>query len=73
MRFANLTQQANIKVLTLSGRLVDEMEETDGDGGYTWDMQDQGGKRIKPGVYIYFVETEEEGVEPFMGKFSVVE
>ena len=73
MRFANLTQQADIKVMTLSGRLVIELEETDGDGGLTWDMLDQGKRRIKPGVYIYYVETEEEGIEPFMGKFSVVE
>ncbi len=73
MRFANLTQQATIKVMTLSGRFVNEMEETDGDGGYTWDMMDQGNHRIKPGVYIYYVETEEEGIEPFIGKFSVVE
>ena len=29
--------------------------------------------RIKPGIYIYRVSTENDGVEDFVGKFSVVE
>lgn len=73
MRFANLTQTATIRIYTVSGRLVSEIEETDGDGGTTWDMRDQGNRRIVPGIYIYHVWTEEESIKQFVGKFSVVE
>ena len=73
VRFANLTQQATIEVFTVSGRFVNRMEETDGDGGYEWDLLDQGNNRIKPGIYIYRVYTETDGVEDFVGKLSVVE
>ncbi|MEL6652318.1 MAG: T9SS type A sorting domain-containing protein, partial [Bacteroidota bacterium] len=73
MRFANLTKTATIRIYTVSGRLVNEIEETDGDGGTTWDMRDQGNRRIVPGIYIYHVWTEDESIEQFVGKFSVVE
>ncbi|RMG31684.1 MAG: T9SS C-terminal target domain-containing protein, partial [Bacteroidetes bacterium] len=72
MRFANLTRQAKIKIYTLSGRLVNELEETDGDGGVQWDMRDKSGRRIAPGIYLYHVTTEQEGVEEVLRKFSVV-
>jgi hypothetical protein len=71
LRFANLTQLAQVRVFSASGRLVAELQETDGDGGLQWNMQDQGGKRIPPGVYLYYV-TNADGQE-FMGKFSVIE
>ncbi|MEL6131862.1 MAG: T9SS type A sorting domain-containing protein, partial [Bacteroidota bacterium] len=73
VRFANLTQTADIRVLTVSGRFVVDLEETDGDGGLQWDLRDQGGQRIKPGVYIYHVSTKQEGITPFIGTFTVVE
>lgn len=73
VRFANLTRQAVIEVMTVSGRRVKRLEEKDGDGGLEWDLRDEGGRRISPGVYIYHVYTEEEGVEAFVGKFSLVE
>ncbi|MEZ4827692.1 MAG: S8 family serine peptidase [Bacteroidia bacterium] len=73
VRFANLTRQATIEVFTISGRLVNRLEETDGDGGFEWDLRDVERVRIKPGVYIYHIYTEQEGVKAFMGKFSVVE
>lgn len=73
VRFANLTQQALIKIYTVSGRYVNALEETDGDGGYEWDLRDVGNNRIKPGIYLFHVSTNKEGVEDFVGKFSVVE
>ncbi|MDX2250183.1 MAG: S8 family serine peptidase [Bacteroidia bacterium] len=73
VRFANLTKQATIEVFTVSGRFVNRLEETDGDGGYEWDLRDKTKMRIKPGVYIYHIYTDLEGVEDFIGKFSVVE
>ena len=72
LRFANLTQQCRIMIMNASGRLIRELKESDGDGGLTWDMTDQGGNRIKPGVYIFKVWSNDTDAE-FIGKFSVVE
>lgn len=71
LRFANLTQIATIEVYTLSGRYITTLNETDGDGGYTWDMRDMTGTRIKPGVYLFRATAED--VKEKIGKFSVVE
>ncbi len=73
VRFANLTQQAHIEVFSVSGRLVQRLEERDGDGGLQWDLRDEGGFRIKPGIYLYRVFTEQGEVKEFVGKFSLVE
>ncbi|MDP5168721.1 MAG: S8 family serine peptidase [Bacteroidia bacterium] len=73
LRFANLTREAFIEVYTVSGRRVQRLEEKDGDGGLEWDMRDEGGYRIKPGIYLYRVYTDSGDVEEFVGKFSVVE
>lgn len=70
LRFANLTRDAEITVLKSSGRFVISLTESDGDGGLTWDMTDEGGNRIKPGVYVYRVTS---GDMEFIGKFAVVE
>ncbi|MEM7513819.1 MAG: T9SS type A sorting domain-containing protein, partial [Bacteroidota bacterium] len=73
VRFANLTQQAIIKVYTVSGKYVIALEETDGDGGLQWNLRDVGNNRISPGIYLYHVSTNQEGIEEFVGKFTVVE
>ncbi len=73
LRFANLTQQATIRIFSASGRLVQIVEEDNGDGGINWNLKDREQQRIKPGVYLFHVTTQEEGVEEFLGKFSVVE
>lgn len=73
VRFAHLTKQATIEVFTLSGRFVKRMEENDGDGGLEWDLRDNTGKKVKPGVYLYKVSSKQEGVESILKKFTVVE
>jgi subtilisin family serine protease len=71
IRFANLTRQATVTVIGVSGEKVVVLEETDGDGGLDWNLVDVWGKRIRPGVYLYQVES--EGIASFVGKFSILE
>ncbi|MEO0897633.1 MAG: S8 family serine peptidase [Bacteroidota bacterium] len=73
IRFAQLTQQATIEVYSLSGRFIIKLDENDGDGGLEWNLQDETGSKIKPGVYLYKVSTRQEGVEAVLRKFTVVE
>lgn len=72
LRFANLPREAKIEIFTVSGRYIQSIKETDGDGGVLWDMRDQSGKKIKPGIYMYHIQSEETGEEK-ISTFSVVE
>ncbi len=71
IRFANLTQFATVHVYSASGKKIITLEENSGDGGLEWNLIDQWGKRIVPGVYLFRVES--EGVEQFVGKFDVLD
>lgn len=71
LRFAGLPKVADITVITVSGRRIIELSETDGDGGLTWDMLDYTGTKILPGKYIFKVTTPEGG--EFLGKFAVLD
>ncbi|MBN1350479.1 S8 family serine peptidase [candidate division KSB1 bacterium] len=67
--FINLTPTAKIRILTLSGRIVQTIEETDGNGGVSWDLRNKYGEQISSGIYLYYVEGNGDSM---MGKFAVV-
>ncbi|HEX7358355.1 MAG TPA: T9SS type A sorting domain-containing protein, partial [Ignavibacteriaceae bacterium] len=73
--FANLPQRAKITIWTIDGILVNEIEETDGNGGVDFNLTDISGNRISSGVYIYRIVQldgmQNEGEEK-LGKFAVV-
>jgi hypothetical protein len=71
VRFANLTRNATVHILSASGRKVITLTETDGDGGLDWNLVDLFGERVRPGNYVYRVEAED--VAPFIGTFSILE
>lgn len=64
--FTNLTAYAKIKIYTISGEKVCELEETDGDGRYRWDKS----KDISSGVYIYVI-TNNQG-EKRKGRVMII-
>ncbi|MCX6156940.1 MAG: S8 family serine peptidase [Ignavibacteriae bacterium] len=73
--FANLTKTAKVYVFSLSGESINELSETNGDGGIEWDLRDTRGNEIPSGIYIYKVEGKNSlgaDVESKMGKFAVV-
>lgn len=73
--FANLTKTAKIYVFSLSGVSINELNETDGNGGIEWDLKDSKGNDIPSGIYIYKVEGKNSlglDTESKMGKFAVV-
>lgn len=75
MFFGNLTWRATVKVYNMSGQLLAILEERDGNGGVDWDMIDNEGNLLKPGVYIYKVEGENPNGEFFeseLNKFMVI-
>ena len=73
--FANLTKTAKVYVYSLTGVLVAELNETDGNGGVEWDLRDSKGNLVPSGIYIYKVEGKNSQgveVESNMNKFAVV-
>jgi hypothetical protein len=73
LMFTHLPAQCSIKIFTMSGVLVDELEvENASDNGMTqWNLNTHEGLEIAAGVYIFHVKAKATGDE-FMGKFAVV-
>jgi hypothetical protein len=73
--FANLPQRAKINIWTIDGVMVNEIEETDGNGGVDFNLIDFNGNKLSSGVYFYRIvqldEMQNEGEEK-LGKFAVI-
>ncbi|MDZ7261989.1 MAG: T9SS type A sorting domain-containing protein, partial [candidate division KSB1 bacterium] len=67
--FANLTPEATIKILTLSGKVIKTLREQDGNGGVKWDLKDDTGNEVSSGIYLYYVTGNGDSR---VGKFAVV-
>ncbi len=75
LTFANLPKKAKIIIFKLTGEQVNEIEETNGDGGVDFNLKDKNGNQISSGIYIYRVVRLDENnneVEEKLGKFAVV-
>lgn len=51
--FANLTPEAEIRIMTTEGRTLRILYEENGDGGLVWDVRDDQGRLVPAGVYLY--------------------
>ncbi|MCB2206371.1 S8 family serine peptidase [bacterium] len=73
--FANLTPRATIRIYTLSGHFIAEVEETDGNGGVQWDTRSDQGELVPSGIYVYRAAgTNSDGVEveAVLQKFAII-
>ena len=55
--FTNLAQEATIRIFTVSGKLVQTLRETDGNGQLVWDVKNAEGSKVASGVYFYLMES----------------
>ena len=67
--FANLTREATIKILTLSGQVIRTLEENDGNGGVSWDLRNEQGEMVAAGIYVYYVSNQ---VQSKKGKLGII-
>jgi subtilisin family serine protease len=67
--FANLTIEAEIRVMTCEGRTIRVLNESNGDGGVIWDCRDEQGNDLASGIYIYKVSNHKESK---YGKLAIV-
>lgn len=55
--FSDLAQKATLRIFSVSGRWVQTLQETDGDGELVWDVRDADGDPLPSGVYFYLLES----------------
>ncbi|MDD5687706.1 MAG: Ig-like domain-containing protein [Elusimicrobia bacterium] len=58
--FTNISSYATIKIFTISGELVKQIEHTDGNPLERWDVRTDDGNVLASGVYIYHIKNERE-------------
>ena len=77
IRFTHLPQRCQISIFTISGEFVTSIHhEQQYDGNAWWDLTNNQGALITPGLYIFTVESHKDdtdkNVEPYIGKFAVI-
>ncbi len=70
--FVNLPPRATVRIYSLGGHLIRQLEHNDSDGGgrLAWSMRDLNNFHISSGVYFFHVSTPEG--EETLGKFTVI-
>lgn len=73
LMFTHLPAQCTIKIFTMSGVMIDELDvQNDAANGMAqWDLKTSEGLEIAAGVYVFYVKSDLTG-DTFMGKFAVV-
>ena len=73
LMFTHVPAQCTIKIFTVSGVLVDEIEvdNSKDNGVIHWDLKSNEGLDIAAGMYLYHVKSEETGKEK-LGKFAII-
>ena len=60
LRFTRLPLQCTIKIYTINGELVKQIFHISSfDGNEIWDLRNDAGQEVAPGLYIYVVETDD--------------
>lgn len=57
---AGLPEAATVSIFSVQGVPVRHLEETDGNGGLTWDLLDAQGQAVPSGMYLVRVEAPDE-------------
>ncbi|MGB5530049.1 MAG: hypothetical protein WBQ32_08765, partial [Ignavibacteriaceae bacterium] len=66
---------AQITIWTIDGSKIGELEETDGNGGITYNLKDMNGNQLSSGIYVYRIVMLDESnneKEEKLGKFAVI-
>ncbi|OGS18173.1 MAG: hypothetical protein A3J83_09140 [Elusimicrobia bacterium RIFOXYA2_FULL_40_6] len=70
MTFANVPNGSDMKIYSLSGKLVRSLSEADlGTGEIKWDGRNADGTYIAQGIYLYVLKT--QGGQKKTGKIAV--
>jgi hypothetical protein len=70
--FDNLTQKAKIKIYTIVGNLVREMNKDDMNKTYQWNAENDYGAKVASGVYIYIITNPDKSKDKAKGKIAII-
>ena len=71
IRFTHLPKECNIKIYTVTGEFVFQLEHnSETDGNEYWDLRTINNQEVSPGLYIYVVVI--PSGETFVDKFAIV-
>ena len=70
VRFVNVPANCTIRIYTVSGDLVWELEHNNNEGNIEWDGKNRGGQDVTSGVYIFSVK--DNGGGQSFGKLIVI-
>jgi hypothetical protein len=76
VEFRNLPESATIRIYTISGDLIRVLKHGPDQygnlsGSISWDLQSESGLTVAPGLYIYYVESDEPA-DTFVGKLMII-
>lgn len=73
LMFTHIPSQCTIKIFTISGYLVDEIEvdNAPSSGIVHWDLLTKDDLEVAPGIYVYHLKSKRTGKEK-MGKFAII-
>ena len=73
LMFTHIPSECEIKIFTISGYFVDEIDVTNepSNGIVHWDLLTHEGLEIGPGVYVYYLKSKKTG-DVKTGKFAVI-
>lgn len=71
--FGNISPKSKITILDIDGSYIQTLNEYDANGGTEWNLLKSNGERIKPGIYIFKVESEDSRIsQSDLIKFAIL-
>ncbi|MCB0732771.1 MAG: hypothetical protein KDC88_17240, partial [Ignavibacteriae bacterium] len=67
--FSHLPKTATLKIYTLSGNLIRELQKNNLSSAVQWDLQNEYGRRVGSGIYLAIIES--PGIGQKVLKFSI--
>lgn len=71
IQFINLPSPARVKIFTISGDLIQTLDNNDANGSVDWNLKNADGRDVVPGVYMYVAETG-DGSQRRNGHFVII-
>jgi hypothetical protein len=70
--FDGLTSRAQLRIFTMAGELVREVDIENGNGSYFWDARNDKNEKVASGVYLYFIANPDNSGQKTKGRFSII-
>ncbi len=71
--FGNISPKSKITIMDIDGTFIQTLNEYDANGGTEWNLLKSNGERIKPGIYLFKVESEDSKVsQSDLIKFAIL-